>query len=307
MINRKRREDVPLVSVVIPTYNRAQYIAETIESVLRQTYENIEILVIDDGSTDDTAAVVRQFGSRVRYVWQKNAERGAARNHGLRLASGEFISFLDSDDLWMPRKVEAGVDFLSSNRNVGLLYGDALVINAEGSATRIIRARGPSGRVTGKLLEENFVIMPTNLARTSLLREIGGFCEDREISGSEDWEAWLRLSLITDFAYAPEVTAKYRIHATNTVNDALGMRRSMCGAVESFCASEDLTSGYQKYLRRARAKIALTNAINYCSINELSQSMKFLRDAASAHPPIILDPRYGYTIARLLKNFVTRK
>lgn len=295
------------MSAVIPTYNRAQYIPETIESVLGQTYENIEILVIDDGSTDDTASVVRHFGSRVRYVWQKNGERGVARNHGLRLANGEFISFLDSDDLWVPRKVEAGVDFLRSNRNVGLVYGDAMVIDAEGRGTRIIRARGPSGQVTGKLLEDNFVIMPTHLARTSLLREIGGFRGQREIAGSEDWEAWVRLSLITDFAYIPEVMAKYRMHAANSMNDAVAMRRSMCSALELLSASADLTFHYEKSLRRAHANIALTNAINYCSIKELKQSMAFLRDAVSADPWIILDPRYGYTIARLLKTFATRK
>src|SRR5215471_9220074 len=157
MSERVELDAAPLVSVVIPTYNRADYIGETIESVLQQTYSNIEIIVIDDGSTDNTAQVVERFESRVRYVRQENAERGASRNHGLRLAQGEFISFLDSDDLWMPSKAAAAVSLLQENPAIGLVCTDAVQIDGQGKEVQTLRARGRSGDVTEKLLQDNFV------------------------------------------------------------------------------------------------------------------------------------------------------
>jgi len=293
----------PLVSVVIPTYNRADYIAETIESVLGQTYENIEIIVIDDGSTDSTRELVERFTPRVRYVWQENSERGASRNHGLRLAGGEFIAFLDSDDLWLPDKAAEGVDFLTAHPAVGLIGTDAMQIDGEGKENRILRARGYSGQVTEKLLQNNFIIMPTHLARTSAVKKVGGFREERQLSGSEDWELWVRLSLVADIVYLPRVTAKYRVHTANTMSSAAGMRGSMARAAELFHGYKELRS-YKRDLARMDANIALVNAVNYCTQRERRESAKLLADAFSANPRIILDPRFAYTTYRLLKNTV---
>jgi GT2 family glycosyltransferase len=295
------RSAEPLVSVVIPSYNRADYIAETIESVLQQTYEPIEIIVIDDGSKDNTREVVERFAPKVRYVWQENAERGASRNHGLRLAEGEFIAFLDSDDVWLPAKTEMGVEFLLKRPEIGLLCTDAIQIDEHGEGERVLRARGCSGRVTDELLSENFVIMPTHLARTSVVREIGGFREERELSGSEDWEMWVRLSLVADVAYVPQVTAKYRIHSANTMSSAAGMRRSMATAAEMMRTSDAL-SGRRRSLDSMDSNIALVNAINACSDADRSESIRFLRQAFAKKPSIIFDPRFGYTILRLLKS-----
>lgn len=294
----------PLLSVVIPTYNRADYITQTIESVLQQTYENIEIIVIDDGSTDDTADVVLRFGRKVRYVRQENAERGASRNHGLRLANGDYIAFLDSDDLWLPGKAAVGIQFLHGRPAVGLICTDAIEIDGEGKERRILRAGGLSGKVTGKLLQNNFVIMPTHIARASVVRQIGGFREERELSGSEDWEMWVRLSLIADIAYVPEVTAKYRVHTANTMSSAAGMQRSMGRAAALFHRSEQLARSHRKSLRKMDANVALVNAINYCSYEDWKTSLRLLAEAFESEPRTVLDPRFGYTLYRLAKNSV---
>jgi glycosyltransferase involved in cell wall biosynthesis len=293
----------PLVTVVIPTYNRADYVAETIESVLGQTYENLEIIVIDDGSTDDTASVVERYAPRVRYVWQENAERGASRNHGLRLAKGEFIAFLDSDDVWLPHKVEDDVAYFTAHPEVGVIYSDAIEIDADGKETGILKARGRSGRITRALLERNLVFMPTHLARTAKVREVSGFREERALSGSEDWEMWVRLSLVTEFAYIPKVTAKYRIHAANSMSSAAGMRRSMSRAAELFRASDSLAP-YRSTFRKMDAHIALVSAINYCSQKERRESVGLLASAVRSDPRTLLDTRFGYTIFRLIKNSV---
>lgn len=292
----------PLLSVVIPTYNRADYIALTIESVLQQTYDNIEVIVIDDGSTDNTAVVLEAFAPQVRYVRQQNAERGASRNHGLRLASGKYVAFLDSDDLWLRDKVAGGIELLEARPDVGLLCTDAVEIDGNGMERRILRAHGFSGQVTGKLLENNFVIMPTHIARASAVRQIGGFREERELSGSEDWEMWVRLSLVADIAYVPEVTAKYRVHTANTMSSASGMQRSMGRAARLFHESEQLARLHRGSLKKMNANVALVNAINYCSQRDRGRSLKLLREAFGSNPKTILDPRFGYTLYRLAKN-----
>jgi hypothetical protein len=156
--------------------------------------------------------------------------------------------------------------------------------------------------VTERLLMENFVTIGTHLIRTALVREIGGFREERQLSGSEDWEMWVRLSQRTDFAYNPIVTAKIRTHPGNTMSDAAAMRRSTGRAAELFHQSPELASGYGKALRRMDAHLALVNAINYCSSREHRKSIQYLRDAIAADPRIILDPRFGYTIFRLIKH-----
>jgi hypothetical protein len=186
---------------------------------------------------------------------------------------------------------------------VGMLCTDAIEIDGEGNERRLLHARGYSGKVTGKLLQNNFVIMPTHLARTSVVREIGGFREERKLSGSEDWEMWVRLSLVAEIAYIPQVTAKYRVHTANTMSSAEGMQRSMGRAAQLFNESEHLARTHKRSLRKMDANVALVNAINYCSQRDRKNSMQLLAHAFASDPQTILDPRFGYTLYRLAKNF----
>lgn len=289
-----------LISVIIPSYNRADYIAETIESVLAQTYNPIEIIVIDDGSTDNTREIVAAYEPRVKYVWQENAERATARNHGLRLAKGEFISFLDSDDLWLPNKIEEGINFFEKNPSVGFVYTDALQIDAEGNYLKLLKAKGFNGKVTEELLKDNFIPMATHLIRTQLAKNINGFREERQLSGSEDWEFWVRLSTVTDFAYLPVATTKIRTHEANTMSDASGMERSMNYAIDIMAQSNYLTSKQKKLLNKSRAYVLLVNAINHCSPQETKKVLSSLKNAFIYNPQILFDARFVYTILRLL-------
>ncbi len=290
----------PLVTIVIPSYNRADYIAETIESVLAQTYPSIEVIVIDDGSTDNTKEIVERYVPQVQYVYQENAERGASRNHGLRLAQGEYISFLDSDDLWLPEKLATDVEFIEARPNIGVVYTDALQIDSNGNYRKRLNAGRHSGKVTEHLLRGNFILMGSHLVRTDKAREIGGFNEDRELSGSEDWEFWVRLSTITEFAYNPMAFAKIRTHEANTMSNPEGMERSMNCSVRLLETSPLLSNEQKKILIYRKANIALINAINYCSVKERRRSFSELMRAVSIVPSIIFDPRYAYTILRLL-------
>src|SRR6185295_19271400 len=121
----------PLVTVIIPAYNAADHTVKTVQSVLDQTYSQIEIIVVDDGSTDDTRRKMESFGSRITYIFKKNGGACSARNMGLKIAKGTYIGLLDCDDKYLPRKIESGVAHLEKNPQVGLLHTNAYYIDAE--------------------------------------------------------------------------------------------------------------------------------------------------------------------------------
>ena len=123
---------MPKVSVIIPTYNREEFITETIKSVLNQTYKDFEIIVVDDGSTDNTKQKLEPFKSKIKLIEQKNSERAVARNNGVKSSSGEYIAFLDSDDLWIKNKLENQVNFLDEKKDFILTYGQSFRINEHG-------------------------------------------------------------------------------------------------------------------------------------------------------------------------------
>jgi len=217
------------VTVVIPSYNRTQFIAEAIQSVLEQTFRDFELIVVDDGSTDDTAAVVGDFTDpRLRYVYQTNQERSAARNHGLRLAQGEYVAFLDSDDVWLPTKLEHQVTLLDAGPAVGLVYTGAYIF--EGQRTFTEQRPRWRGRVLKALLIEDNVVCgsgATPLVRRACFDRVGGFDETPGIYGVEDWDMWLRLAAAGyEFDFVPQPLARCRVHGTNTQKDAEKMERA---------------------------------------------------------------------------------
>lgn len=206
---------MPRVSVIIPTYNRRQYVQEAIDSVLAQTHMDYEIIVIDDGSTDGTGKVLEaRYGDRIRYEWQENQGESVARNRGIELACGEFVAFLDSDDLWLPDKLTQQLTLVSAHDDIGMVYGGAWLI--DGSGHRISDDPWESypeatAVPLADLLRGNTVSGPTTvLIRRSTLDRVGGF--DPEIRYGEDWDLWIRVASTTRIWYAPEPLACIRRH-----------------------------------------------------------------------------------------------
>ena len=288
----------PLVSVVIATYNQAKYLGYTIQSVLTQTYPHIELTVVDDGSTDTTPEVATRFGDRVRYIRQPNTERGAARNRGMHESHGELIAFVDSDDIWLPDKVEKEVEYLQQHPEVGLVYSDREFIDAAGRYLGYARAPDFLGRVTRQLLKENFICLSANLCRREELLHAGGFPEDRLIAGSEDWVAWIRLSTRTMFGHLGAVTVLYRIHSANTMNNAAMMECATTHAIEALESADWLDPQFRRVFPYMKANRALFTAINYCTAKQRSRVWRHLWEAACHSPAIIFDPRYMYTALR---------
>ena len=183
------RHDLYRVSVIISTYNRSKLLCLAVESVLAQTYPSVEIIVVDDGSTDNTAVVMEQYAGRVIYIRQKNQGVSAARNSGIRVASGEYLNFLDDDDLFMPTKIERQVQVLESQPDIGLVHCGYYHVDLEAKPLDKV-VMFPTGQVLRSLLRRCFVLVHTPLIRRSCLDQVGGF--DQELGWHEDWHLWLR-------------------------------------------------------------------------------------------------------------------
>ncbi len=230
-----------LVSVIIPTYNSAAYIAEAVESVLAQTYPNIEIIVVDDGSTDDTATVIAPYRSSVIYINQANRGVSAARNIGMRQARGQLIAFLDADDIWMPGKLERQVKFLARHKNVGLVFGDAELFDVKGTVTSsfLRRNESPMRLYTAEVVLEdtfkallvyNFICTCTVVITRACMEQVGGF--DESLQSVEDRDLWLRIAGCFSIGCIPELMSRKRVHGHNLSSDGLLALQSYIRVIE---------------------------------------------------------------------------
>jgi len=201
----------PLVSVVIPTYNMSKYIAESVNSVLTQTYRHLDVIVIDDGSDDNTKLAVEPLlsDSRLTYHYQDNSGAPSARNKGVSLARGEFVAFNDADDIWKPEKLQKQVKLFQHDTATGVVYSDRLWIDGDGCEIESppkYRYRGSAAYRT--LIIENVVPMSSAVVRRSLLSQVGGF--DERFPCGDDWDIWLRLSTHTSFDYVADALVLHR-------------------------------------------------------------------------------------------------
>ncbi len=208
----------PIVSVIIPTYNREKFIGEAIQSVLDQTFRNFEIVVVDDGSTDQTGDVVRAFTSKkVRYIYQPNRGRSAARNHALGLAKGRYIAFLDSDDLYMPGKLAMQVDYLHAHPETGMVYTSAHCIDYSGNPLGEKYLASVSGWIYTSIafFRPVTITLPTVMAKRELFEKAGGF--DENMHRFEDTDMWRRISKLARIDAMPAFTCRLRTHKENSL------------------------------------------------------------------------------------------
>jgi glycosyltransferase involved in cell wall biosynthesis len=210
----------PRVSVVIPLYNAEEYIGEAIEGILAQTYRDYEIVVVDDGSTDRSAAIVSSFGAAVRYVFQPNAGVSAATNRGVSLAKGQLIAFLDNDDIWLPQKLERQVAYLDTHPECGFVNCDMQYISETGKKLdRILRGYNEQEPYV-RLFQKGYVIMCSAvMIRRWVCEKAGGFDEAFVAAGLQDMEWMSRVVTSTAVGYVPETLVLYRDHAPRIPRD----------------------------------------------------------------------------------------
>jgi glycosyltransferase involved in cell wall biosynthesis len=257
---------MPQVSVIIPTYNCARYLPEALDSVLAQTYLDFEIIVVDDGSTDNTQEVLAPYGDQIRVIRQANAGRGAARNAGILAARGEYIAFLDADDLWLPQKLEKQLALFETRPEIAWVYSDyAEFGDSRATQTSFFDRRGlrppPEGQILLHVLADLSITWTgTVVARRTCFERVGLF--DVSFPVVQDGDMWTRLASEFEVACADEVLALYRRHPTQVTSgrNALLFDYHVWRVFRKFLRSEwpHLTARQRNELARpVHAKMAL--------------------------------------------------
>lgn len=201
----------PEVSVVIATYNMGRFVSEAVESVLAQAAVELEVIVVDDGSDDDTLAVMEAFKAdpRVRLVVQQNQGQPRAKNAGIRASRGRFIAFCDADDYWLPNKLALQLPLFENNARVGVVCSSTLALQEDGQVRSHPHAPLQRGRVLESLFQRNIIPFGTAIIRRECLDQAGLF--DESIAMGIDWDLWLRIAVDWEFDFTPEPTYVYRI------------------------------------------------------------------------------------------------
>lgn len=223
---------MPLISVVIPVYNNETTIQQTIESVLGQSFSALELLVINDGSQDSTLEVISGISdARLKVFSYPNAGLAATRNRGISHAGGEYISFIDADDLWTPDKLEAQFKALQANPQAAVAYSWTDWIDESGQFLRPGGHINVSGNVYVKLLVRDFVESGSNpLIRAEALAEVGGF--DESLPAVEDWDMWLRLATRYEFVCVPSPQILYRVSSNSMSSNVWKMEAGSLRVIE---------------------------------------------------------------------------
>ena len=237
-----------IVSIIMPAYNAANFIAESIESVIHQSYTKWELLIVDDGSVDNTSDVIKNYqvkDPRIKYYRQRNGKQGKARNLALSYAVGKYIAFLDADDVWLPEKLDLQVQEII-NEEADVVFAEAKIFHKIPADSVTVMKSG-KGVFEGEkglkiFLEQNQIPILTAIVKADVLKAIGGFTELPGIQNAEDYHLWLRLLMEKKKLYGSEIImAGYREHqSSSTISDKL----SVAKVIE---ALEDLKYNYKPY------------------------------------------------------------
>ncbi len=303
-----------LVSIIIPAWNAEKYIKEAIDSALNQTHPNTEVIVVNDGSTDGTESILKSYQNpKLRYFNQENQGLAGARNTGIKNSQGEYIALLDSDDIFLPSKVERQAEILEDNPDYGICYSDLLHFNdppdparfesrseSGGSPSGTWRAgeshrkffhhryRYPSGDIFGEIIHRQFINPLAVMIRRGIFNQFGLF--DQNLRRSEDWELWLRLAKNgVKFYYLNEVLAHYRVRSIGNLSSLESepeMKEKNLEIFTRLAASLTLLQKKQyrfyKILKKLRLKVVFASLIvgdrkkALFFVRELSPSWKFL-------------------------------
>lgn len=263
---------MPLISVIMPVYNGEVTVRETIESVLNQTFSDYEFLIINDGSQDATLEVLNSIqDSRIKIFSYPNSGVSSSRNRGIDLAKGEYVAFIDADDLWTPDKLEAQLQALKSNLQAAVAYSWTDWIDQAG---QLLRPGGhilAEGNVYTTLLLRDFIESGSNpLIRKSALSEVGSF--DPSLSHAEDWDLWLRLAAHYEFVAVPFVQVLYRVADSSASTNVWKMEAASIQVIERAIefASQSLSIISCKQLR----KEAKANRYQYLTLKALEPPLR---------------------------------
>lgn len=294
----------PKVSVIMPVYNVEAYVADAVNSVLQQTYKNFELLIIDDESPDRSIAICEQFeDSRIKIIRQKNRGLAGARNTGIRHATGEVLAFLDSDDLWLPEKLEKHIAHLQREPQVGVSFCRSAFIDAQGKPTSyyqmpklqgitppLLLCRNPIGNGSAPVIRRE--VMDEIRCQMNLYDEVEDFYFDDRLRRSEDIECWIRIAILTNWQIEglPDALTLYRVNAT-------GLSADIPRQLESWEAVIAKTRTYAPELVDRWAPAARAYQLRYLArravfLEDSRMAIAFVHRAIRTHWKILLsEPR----------------
>ncbi|PYS91356.1 MAG: glycosyl transferase family 2 [Acidobacteria bacterium] len=300
----------PLVSVVTATWNAADYLREAIESALKQTYRPLEIVIVDDGSTDHTAEVCASFGDRVRYIFQPKDDKHGATAHvrAFQSARGEYLAGLDHDDRWLPEKIARQIEVMQARPDVGAVFTRFRLIDSAGQDKGPSPLVGPSGDVFHALLRRNRYCYSSGLYRRAVLDVVGH--HDIE-PGIGDWDLWLRIARRYPVAMLADILTEYRVHGQNYSMDRRMIALSTQRVVKRY--RDQLHPGCVECRRSFRAGLRLA-AEAYLEhfhaaarAGRLAAGLPSLWDALKISLVPALKPRHLLTLAKSFGVAVTAR
>lgn len=273
---------MPKVSVIIHTYNNEKFIAETISTVQSQTYDDYEIIVVDDGSTDNTRTELLPYMDKIKYHYKENGGIASAKNTGIKLSNAEFVAFLDHDDLWSPEKLELQIDYFEKNPRVGLVYSKYASFRND----KIIRAKpkiGYSGWIFPNLISKSIIQTSTVMVKMECLNTIGTF--DESLVLADEYDLFLRIAKKYECGFIDIKLTKYRIHENNaSKNKHLFDMENLKVYKKLYANCSNLNRKEEKLLEKRMAIYNLNVARNLNSEGKVEESMKYRREALNCLP-----------------------
>lgn len=294
-------QEDPAVTVIIPAYNQGHYLPIALESVVAQSYTSFEIVVVDDGSTDDTAAIAGQYGALVRYIYQENRGLAGARNTGIRAARAPLVAFLDSDDAWEPDYLRRMTSLADAHPDADVFYCGVHYVDADGKDTpqEGDNQVTPSDEMYQRLLRGNFLVPSTILARKEALCAAGLF--DPAFRRLQDWELWLRmLAAGRRFVGNPKRLVRYRLHQSSLSTDPVRGQEAAYAIAEKQFGPDD--GRYEEWPADKRRMYG--GVYGYFVLTTLrhggyerGEGARWLRKALQADPSLARDLDLFYEVA----------
>jgi glycosyltransferase involved in cell wall biosynthesis len=295
-----------MVDVLIPAFNAARYLPAALESVVSQTFEDWQIVLVDDGSTDNTAEVVAPYverhGAKVRYIRQENRGLPAARNAAIRASDGEFLALLDADDVWLPCRLAESLKMMAERPRAGLSYGLIQGIDPEDrpGSTWVGNLKDVEGRIAPQIYMRKVELpCPTIMFRRRCVDEVGLF--DETMRATEDRDLWLRIALRYEVAFVPKVLAYYRVSPTSMSTDPERMLKAQMQFIQKHYGSEGC-GARERRIALARAYKQRAEALK--SKGQPRAALTSALRAVALYPLDVDNPR---TAASLLMNWVFGK
>ena len=284
---QKPIEQEPLVSVIIPNYNHAQYVGDAIRSVLAQTYRQYEIIVVDDGSTDNSREVVAAFDAHVHYLYQENAGLSAARNTGIRASQGSLIGVLDADDMYEPEYLSTLVLALSEDPEADGVYCGYQFVNHKNELLPQIEARPVEpAKLYEALLDGDFFVPESIFLRKRVYDEVGLF--DESLRACEDWDVWLRVAKRYKIIHSHRILTRHRILPGSMSTDPLRMLNNRLAVLKKHVGEEPDASG-SAMLHRAYGRAYLGSCVEYLQYRNEDHAFECFQKMANVCPGLLTE------------------